>query len=43
MLTLNDFVELVKEECWSLGNAYTAQECDQAMHFAEKHLEISEV
>ncbi|XP_009000064.1 G-protein-signaling modulator 2 isoform X3 [Callithrix jacchus] len=28
--------------CWSLGNAYTALgNHDQAMHFAEKHLEIS--
>lgn len=27
--------------CWSLGNAYTALgNHDQAMHFAEKHLEI---
>lgn len=28
--------------CWSLGNAYTALgNHDQAMHFAERHLEIS--
>lgn len=27
--------------CWSLGNAHTALgNHDQAMHFAEKHLEI---
>lgn len=28
--------------CWSLGNAYTALgNHDQAIHFAERHLEIS--